>query len=188
MSVLLAGLKQDWNFYNIFLTKKDSSWIQTTCSSTLDQNGSCKMGLKFERREGSIFVLIRGCTTVCLKAAGTKPEDKQVFIRSKMKGPTESKTSLRRREGKQAEGQLVERICLTASVREEREEREMGSDCWKIAGWQTGEGERGVIVDKSAGQSEDTLSVKKLKKLSQCAGERPTGHSFARVFERVQAW
>lgn len=39
---------------------------------TLDRNDNWEMGLKFERMEGSIFFfLMRGCTTACLKTAGT---------------------------------------------------------------------------------------------------------------------
>jgi len=48
------------------------------------------------------------------------------LINSKIVGPTESRTSLRRRKGRLSEGQFVGRRCLTIS---EREERETGSNC-----------------------------------------------------------
>ena len=79
------------------------------------------MGLKLESKVGSrFFFLIKGWTTACLKAAGMHPEVRDVLIRVKTVVPTESKTSLRRREGTQSEGQLVGRRWETTSLREMR--------------------------------------------------------------------
>ena len=51
------------------------------------------MGLKFARMEGSrFFFLSSGLTTACLKAAGTHPELREVFISNKTLAPTDSKT------------------------------------------------------------------------------------------------
>ena len=58
------------------------------------------MGLKFERMDGSrFFFFMSGCTTACLKTAGTCPERRHVLNRETRFGPTELKTSLRRRGG-----------------------------------------------------------------------------------------
>ena len=104
-----------------------------------------EIGLKFERIEGSRLGFFRsGCTTACLKAAGTQPEEKMVLINSRRKGATVSRTvgSLRRREGRQSEGQLEDCRCLTAL---EREDRVMGSNCSRTAGWGRGQwGDRGI--------------------------------------------
>ena len=93
-----------------------------------------EIGLKFERVAGSrLGFLTNGCTTACLNAAGTQLEVRMVLISCRRKGATESRTvaSLRRREGRQSEGQLEDRRCLTAS---EREDREIGSSCLRTAG------------------------------------------------------
>ena len=80
------------------------------------------MGLKFERMDGSrVFFLISGCTTACLKEAGTWPETRHAFIRDTRVGPTEQKTSLRRREGMLSVGQFVGRRWETISESEERD-------------------------------------------------------------------
>ena len=90
----------------------------------MDKKGSWEMGLKLESIVGSrVFFLIKGSTTACLKAAGIRPEVRDVLIKVKTVGPMESKTSLRRREGTQFEGQLVDLRWETTS---EREERDMG--------------------------------------------------------------
>lgn len=107
------------------------------------------MGLKLETEEGSRLGFFNsGCTTACLKAAGIEPEARILLTRARRTGATESRTegSLRRRAGRQSEGQLEGRRCLTAAV---REEREAGSNREKITdgggggegmgeGWQTG--------------------------------------------------
>ena len=68
--------------------------MSTTFSKTLDRKGSLEMGLKLERREGSRFSFFSsGCTTACLKAAGTQPEIRLEFITDSMQGPTVSDTS-----------------------------------------------------------------------------------------------
>ena len=90
------------------------------------------MGLKFARMEGSrFFFLSSGLTTACLKAAGTHPELREVFISNKILAPTDPKTSLRRREGMLSEVQFVGRRCMTTS---EREERDTGSKWSRTAG------------------------------------------------------
>lgn len=63
-------------------------------------------------------------------------------IRSRIKGQSKSNTSLRRREGKLSDGQLVVCRCLTAS---EREERGMGANYSKAAGWRNGGEEGGYL-------------------------------------------
>lgn len=49
----------------------------------------------------------------------------------------------------------------------EREEREMGSNCLRTAGWRNRWGEEGGIAEESAGLSADTLSGEKSGKLSR---------------------
>ena len=121
------------------------------------------MGLKFARMEGSRFFFIRsGLTTACLKAAGTHPEVREVFKSNKILAPTESKTSLRRREGMLSEVQFVGRRCLTTS---EREERDTGSKWSRTAGHRKGAGSGVALVWASL--RADTFSIKNVRNLSQ---------------------
>ena len=67
--------------------------MRTIFSGILDRKGSLEMGLKLERTEGSRLSLFnKGCTTACLKAAGTLPERRQVLINDIIHGPTVSNT------------------------------------------------------------------------------------------------
>ncbi len=65
--------------------------------------------------------LRRGLTTACLKAAGTDPELRQVFIKTSRLDPTELKTSFRNLAGMMSEGQLVGFMPLTTLVRHDRD-------------------------------------------------------------------
>ena len=87
--MLWRDLNPDWNFSVMPLRSRCScSCSKTTFSNTLERKGSLEMGLKLERTEGSrLCFLIRGWTIACLKAVGTQPEPRQVFINVKMCGP-----------------------------------------------------------------------------------------------------
>ena len=95
------------------------------------RKGSLEMGLKLERTEGSrLSFFNKGCTTACLKAAGTLPERREVLINDIIHGPTVSKTSLRRLTVILSEGQFVGRRWWTTS---ERKDIDMGSNWPEIA-------------------------------------------------------
>ena len=146
------------------------------------------MGLKLERIEGSRFGFFNsGRTTACLKAAGMQPEERMRLINSRRMGATVSKTaeSLNRREGRQSEGQFEGCRCLTAL---ERENRVMGSNCSRTAGWGRGGGAGSGVAEVSVGLSAAICSIKNFRKLSQRAGEGTTGDSLRGFMREFSVW
>ncbi len=142
------------------------------------------MGLKFATVKGSrLGFFSSGCTTACLRAAGTQPVDRMVLTNERRKGATESKTmgSLNRREGRQSEGQLDGCRCLTAA---DREDREAGSNRVRVAGRGRG-GERGSgEVEATEGLSAAILLIM-LKVVTEGRGG-DDGGIIAGVYEGVQ--
>lgn len=59
--------------------------------------------------------------TACLKQFGTQPLIKELFIIVKILGPVVSRTSLKRREGKMSEGEVLGFMFEIICVKEERE-------------------------------------------------------------------
>ena len=105
-------------------------------------------GLKLDSTEVSRCVFLRrGLTTACLKAAGTDPELRQVFIKTSKRDPTELKTSFRNLAGIMSKGQLVGFRPLTTLV---RDDREIVSNCSKTAdcagGTHTSSGDISILL------------------------------------------
>jgi len=92
--VLCLDLKPDWNLSPMSCHWRwDWSWEETSFFINLDRNDRWDIGRKLDSTSGSRLGLF--LTMVCLRASGTVPKLRQVFMKGTREGPMMSLASFK---------------------------------------------------------------------------------------------